>query len=129
MIKAIKECPNPPTVRKLIRQLPPDLDTVYERMLTAVDPIKQDTLKAILLWVAFPRQPLREEELIEAAAIDLEEIQEILSSSDPTKWIFKDPPQHLNPCFTTENRLFDSDRNLEGLCPGILIRVPGTFIQ
>lgn len=129
MLKVLKKCPSPSTVKKVLGRLPPDLDAVYERILSAVDPMNQDAAERILTWLVFCKRPLRAEELLEAAAIDFEELRDALAE-DPSSnksWVFEDPPQVKEPCFSPSNRFFEVDRNIEALCPGILVCVRGTY--
>ncbi|CUS12375.1 unnamed protein product, partial [Tuber aestivum] len=69
LLRILQECITPNDVRAALRELPPDLDSVYLRILESIHEKQGEYLRRAMHWLAFSAVPLTLGQLAEAVVI------------------------------------------------------------
>ncbi|KAK0289076.1 hypothetical protein LTR35_000451 [Friedmanniomyces endolithicus] len=95
-LDALQACLDLPSLREALQSLPESLNEMYTRILRSIPEVHRARAIRILQFLTFAEHPLRLEGIVDAIAVDLEQI----------------------PAFESENRLLDP-REIAGYCSGL----------
>lgn len=71
-MNSLKECLNPLEITEALKELPPNLDETYTRMLMSIPEKHRKRVHCIMQLLAVSYQPLTPEQVAEAVAVDYE---------------------------------------------------------
>ncbi|CUS12882.1 unnamed protein product, partial [Tuber aestivum] len=72
VLRVVEECITPTSVRDALRELPKDLDSIYERILDTIPEKQKEYIRRAMNWLAFSAVPLTLGQLAEAIVIKYE---------------------------------------------------------
>lgn len=71
-METMRQCITPAMIRAELKELPQNLDQMYDRILQAVPRLHRQYVQSALHWLAFATRPLLLAELAEAVVIEPE---------------------------------------------------------
>ncbi|CUS06945.1 unnamed protein product, partial [Tuber aestivum] len=72
VLRVVEECITPTSVRDALRELPKDLDSIYERILDTIPEKQKEYIRRAMNWLAFSAVPLTLGQLAEAIVMKYE---------------------------------------------------------
>ncbi|CUS14574.1 unnamed protein product, partial [Tuber aestivum] len=70
LLRILEECITPKSVRHALKELPKDLDSIYERILDTVPEKQKEYIRRAMNWLAFSAEPLTLGQLAEAIVLE-----------------------------------------------------------